>query len=351
MIRPISTTTAGLAALLLGAAVTAPAQADPVADFYSGKQITIVIGYSMGGTYGQYATMMARHLQQFIPGKPKLIVQSMPGAGGMKATNYAYNAMVKDGSYLLMPPDSIIISELLTPKSAKYKTNEFTWLGNMIESNSVICVRADAGVKTLADALKKEVVMASTGQGSQTFLIPSTLNGVFGAKFKIIMGYKGSAGSLHAMEQNEVQGVSLTWLAFKTVKPEWFKGDPNSWKAYPIIQVGFAKDKDLPFVQLARDLAKTEDDKKIVDFVASLGPIGRGLATPPGTPKARSMALRAAFSKMIADPAVQADAEKHNLRLSPKSGAEVQAIVKDILTMSPELVKRARAMILGGAKG
>ena len=349
MYRSIPITAAAIAAAIAGGLAASPACADSVADFYSGKTVTILIGYSMGGTYGQYATIMSHYLDKFVPGHPSFIVQSMPGAGGMKASNYAYNVVPKNGTVLLEPPDSIVISQILTPNAAKYDARKFTWIGNMIESIGVVCVRADSKVNTFKDAKKIQIPLASTGTGSQTFLVPSTLNGVFHTKFKIIMGYKGSAGSLHAMEQNEVQGVSLTWLAFKTVKPEWFRGNHKNWKAIPIVQLGFKKDKELSFAPLARDLTKNEDDRKILDFIATLAPIGRGLTAPPGMPKDRIAAFRKAFEAMVDDAAVKADVEKRNLRLNPTSGAEVQKIVADVLTMSPELRKRAQTMILGKA--
>lgn len=334
-------------AVFLGGVAAATARADAVADFYSGKNVTVLVGYGAGGTYGQYAQIMANYLPRFIPGHPNMIVQYMPGAGGLKATNYAYNVLAKDGSALLEPPDSIIITQLTDPKNARYKTDKFTWIGNMIESNSVLCVRADAGVRSVADAEKKQVMVASTGTGSQTYLIPAVLNGIFDTKFKIIMGYKGSRTSTHAMEQNEVQGVSLTWLAFKTDMPDWFKGGRENWKALPIVQVGFSKEKDIPWVEMAQDLAKTKEDREILEFVATLGPIGRGLAAPPGTPQDRIAGLRKAFDTMIKDQAVKADVDRRHLRIVPKSGAEVQAIVDKVLTMSPDVIKRATHILMG----
>jgi tripartite-type tricarboxylate transporter receptor subunit TctC len=292
---------------------------------------------------------MSHYMPQFIPGHPNMIVQYMPGAGGLKATNYAYNVLPKDGTALLEPPDSIIITQLTDPKHARYQSNKFTWIGNMIDSNSVICVLADTGVKNLAGAEKKQIIVASTGTGSQTYIIPTTLNALFHTKFKIIMGYKGSRGSTHAMEQNEVQGVSLTWLAFITDMPNWFKGSRDNWKALPIVQVGFKKDKDLPFVDLAQDFAKTKEDHEILDFVSTLGPIGRGLAAPPGTPKKFVAALRKAFDQMIKDPAVKADVERRKLRIIPKSGEEVQKVVEQVLKMSPPVVERATKILTGKA--
>lgn len=347
MRKSILIATASAAAVAVGSIAALPAQADSVADFYSGKTVTILVGYGAGGTYGQYAQIMSHYMPKFIPGHPTMVVQYMPGAGGLKATNYAYNVLPKDGTALLEPPDSTIITQLTDPQHARYESNKFTWIGNMIESNSVICVRADAGVKTLEDAEKKQVIVASTGTGSQTFLIPAVLNGLFGTKFKIIMGYKGSRGSTHAMEQNEVQGVSLSWLAFKTDMPNWFQGSHENWKAIPIVQIGFQKEEDIPWVEMAQDRAKSKDDREILDFVATLGPIGRGLTAPPGMPKQYIAAMRKAFDAMIKDPEVKADVERRHLRIIPKSGAEVQKIVNQVLKMSPAVVKRATALLTG----
>lgn len=341
---------AGFAAIGAISAAVSGAQAASLMEMYKGQTVTIVIAYSMGGTYGQYAQLMARHLPRFIPGSPNIIVQSIAGAGGLKGTNYAYNVMPKNGMFLFEPPDSIIISELLNPKGARYKTKEFTWLGNVAETNSVVVVTKRSGVRTFDDALKRQVIMSSTGKGSQTFLIPAMLDGVFGAKFKIIMGYKGQAGSTHAMELGETQGVSLTWTSLKKNHPHWFDDSAFQTKGIPIIQVGFRKEPDLMNVPLATDLAKTKDDRQIVNFMASLGPIGRGLTLPPGASRELSVALRGAFDKMVADPKFVAEATKRKLVVNPKTGAEVQAIVDDVLQMSPKLIAKARKMVFGNAR-
>ena len=337
----------GIAALGTAGLMAASTQAASLEDTYKGATVTIVIAYSMGGTYGQYAQLMSQHLPRFIPGNPNMIVQSVPGAGGLKGTNYAAQVMPKNGKYIFEPPDSIIISELLNPKAARYKSNEFTWLGNVAESNSVIAVTKNSGITSFADAQAREVIMGSTGKGSQTFLVPSMLNGVLGAKFKIVMGYKGAAGSTHAMELGETHGVSLTWTSLRKNRGRWFDDSPGKTKATPIIQVGFRKEADLMNVPLASDLAKTPEDKQIINFIASLGPIGRGATLPPGAPKALVPPLRAAFDKMVADKAFLADAKKRRLTVDPKTGPEVQAIVADVLTMKPAVVARARKLIFG----
>ena len=335
----------GAAALAL--TVAAPGQAADLAGMYKGKTVKILFGFSSGGTYGQYALMLSQHLPRHIPGNPNIIIQSMPGAGGLKASNYAANVMPKDGLNLYMPPDSIVVNQLLRPKGVRYKAQEFTWLGNAIESNSIIAVTKKSGVRTWDDALKREVLMASTGKGSQTNLVPKMLNGVFGSKFKVIMGYKGARGSTHAMELGEAHGVSLTWLTLKKNQARWWDDSDYATKATAIMQVGFRKEPDLPNVPLASEIAPTEEGRQIVNFIATLGPIGRGLATPPGTPKDISMALRNSFAALMNDKTFVDAATKRGLKIEPKTGAEVQAIVEDVIKISPEVVTKARIAIFG----
>jgi tripartite-type tricarboxylate transporter receptor subunit TctC len=330
-------------ALAMGVFSTGPAMADAISDFYKGRTVTLVFGFGVGGTYGKYSLTLAEFLSKHIPGNPKIVAQSMPGAGGLKATNYAYNVMAKDGSALFMPPDSLVISQLLRPKKVRYDATKFTWLGTVIQSNSVIVVRSDAGISKLSDLRSKQVIMASTGKGSQTFLIPQLVNAVYGAKFKIVMGYKGSRGSQYAMEQGEAQGVSLTWLAWKTGKPHWFE----KGFAKPVVQNGFVKEPDLADVPMLIDVVKNEDHKKIVRFMATLSPIGRGLAVPPGVPAARVAALRMAFQKTVADPEFIAAAERRRLRVNAASGEEIQKIVTDSMDVPAAVVRQAQKMIMG----
>lgn len=331
------------AVLAVGALSVGPVKADAISDFYKGKTVTLVFGYGVGGTYGKYSLTLAEFMSKHIPGNPTIVAQSMPGAGGLKATNFAYNVMAKDGTSIFMPPDSLVISQLLRPKKVRYDAAKFTWLGTVIQSNSVIALRTDAGIGKPSDLKSKQVIMASTGKGSQTFLIPALVNGVFGSKFKIVMGYKGSRGSQHAMELGEAQGVSLTWLAWKTGKPHWFaKGF-----AKPVIQNGFKKEPDLPNVPMLVDMIQNEDHKKIVRFMATLSPIGRGLAVPPGVPASRVAALRAAFEATVADPTFIAAAKKRKLRVNGASGDEVQKIVASSMNVPAHVVKMAQKMIMG----
>lgn len=323
--------------------LTSPASADPIADFYKDRTVTITFGFGVGGTYGKYSLMLGEFLSRHIPGNPKVLTQSMPGAGGLKAANYAYNVMAKDGTGLYMPVDSLIISQLLRPNKVKFKSDGFTWLGTVIQSNATIVVRADAGINSLEDLKTTQVIMASSGKGSQTFLMPQLLNALYGAKFKIVMGYRGSANMQLSMEQGETQGVSLTWLAWKSNKPEWLKPDGF---ARAIVQIGYEKEPDLD-APMFSDMVTSVEDKQIVNFMASMSPIGRGLAVPPGVSKEKISALRWAFDKTVSDPEFIAAAIKRRLRVNPLTGERIQSIVRQSLEASPAVVKRAQKLIMG----
>ncbi len=331
------------AALALCASQTA--RADAIADFYKGKTVKIVYGFGPGGTYGKYSFILAEFLTRHIPGNPKVITQSMPGAGGLKAANYAFNVLPKDGTGLYMPLETMVIFELLRPEKAKYRSREFIWLGTAIQTNSVIGVRADAGADSLADLKTREVVMAASGRSSPTYLMPRAVGALTGAKFKIVTGYRGAAKMQLAVEQGEAQGIALTWLSWKTNKAEWFK--PGGF-VKALAQIGYEPEKDLPGVPMLSDLLTSEEDKQIVAFLASLSSIGRGLVAPPGTPADRVAALRKAFAATVAEPGLLAAAEKRKLRINPLPAAAIQKIVDRSFDISPEVLERARKKITGG---
>ena len=334
------------AALGAAAMLASPAQSQ---DFdFTGKQIKIVIGFGVGGTYGKYAQMFADHLKPHLPGNPTIIVESRPGAGGMLAANYAAQAMPANGLNYLVPPDSSVIVQLMQPKKAKYDMRKFTSIGTANQTNVIVVVRTDSGVTKWEDLKTKVVQMGSTGLGSTAFIIPNLTNGLLGAKMKIVSGYKGSNKTGLAVEQGEVRGAAFNWLFWKSGFGRWFEGDKPFAKA--ILQIGLSPDPELPDVPMLKDLV-SDADKPIVNFIGALGLIGRGLAAPPGTPEGAVRVMRTAWNKMIADPAFAADAKKRKLRVIPATGEEVQKAVNDaIASANPQLVARASELVYGKKK-
>jgi tripartite-type tricarboxylate transporter receptor subunit TctC len=224
--RPTIISISACVALSLAISLTAgsaPVRADAVADFYRGKTVTIVLGTGPGRTYDLYARLLASHMPKHIPGKPNMVVQYMRGAGGLKATNYMYNAAPQDGTVIATLFASLPLLEKLRPKAAKYESQKFGWLGAYARIVNVIAVNSDAPAVTIEQAKKKEVVIGSIGKSNSTYQWPALLNSVLGTKFKIISGYRSGGAIYKAMESGEVHGYSPVWLSLSATKADWLK--------------------------------------------------------------------------------------------------------------------------------
>ena len=217
-------------ALLTGAlmaAMTLPAAADAIADFYSGKQINLIIGYGTGGGYDLYARLLARFIGDHIPGKPTIVAQNMPGAGSRRAANWLYKVAPKDGTVIATLSQTTPIDQVLDQPGIQFDVQRFNWIGNMVVVNNIMFVSAATGVKTIDDAKKKPLAIGSTGASSPSVLYPQVSNNLFGTKFKIVSGYSGGADINLAVERREVDGRgSDSWASLKANKPRF--GDLRS---------------------------------------------------------------------------------------------------------------------------
>lgn len=317
------------------------------AGYFRDKTITINIGYGFGGSYGMYARTFAANLGRHIPGNPTVVVKSMPGAGGMKMTNYAYTVMPRAGFDLFVPPDTLVINQLMRPKKMRFDARDFRWLGSSNQTNSIMVVRTDTGVKSVEDMKRIKIMGGTSGSSSNGYISPKLAMGMLGLQGDVITGYKGSAKSILAIEQNEVQMASFNWQTWRSKVPHWFKGDKPFARA--ILQVGAEKDPDLPNVPMLSDMATNPLDRAAVAFVSTSGALGRGMATPPKVPKDVVMTLRKAYEAMNADPAFAADLKKRRLRLIPTKGEKIQKLVaKAIADANPRVVKHAASLVYGG---
>jgi len=334
-----------IAAIAAASIVGTPAIAAGMADHFKNKTLVILIPYGPGGTYDKYGFAFSKHLGKHIPGKPTVILQHMPGAGGAKAMNYAYNVMQKQGYNMIVPLDNTVVNQLLRPKRMRYKADKFTWLGSSNQTNVVMVVRTDTGVKTIMDMRNIEVIGAASGKSSSAYINPKLIFALLGLKGRMVTGYKGSSRGNLAIEQGEAQMAAVNWLAWSAKVPHWFTGDKPFAKA--IIQVGAFKDPDLPDVPMLSDLVKPED-RPLVAFMSSAGALGRGLAVPPGVPKKVIATLRKAYDAMNADPDFAAALKKRKLRLIPSDGETIQKIVaKALISSTPEVIARVRKIIFG----
>jgi tripartite-type tricarboxylate transporter receptor subunit TctC len=309
---------------------------------YKGKQITIVIGYGVGGTYSQYAQLFAHHLGRFLPGTPNVIVQSMPGAGGVRMLNEAAVRMRADGTMIFVPPDTMVTTQLLETSGISYDARKFHYIGTADQQNTFWAIRRPAGT-SIADMKAREVFMGNSGKGSTGYMIPAIAKPLLGLKVKVIGGYEGSRDTILAMEKGEIDGTVQAWQAWLQARAAWFDG-ANSY-GVPLLQVGVTPDPDAPGVPLLSDLV-AKKDRAIVGLFDTIGLIGRGLAAPPATPPEHVAALRKAFDSMLADGEYRAEAQKTQLRVLPKTGEELQkAITAAIDGADPTTIERARGFL------
>jgi tripartite-type tricarboxylate transporter receptor subunit TctC len=330
---------AGLAAAAI--ASSAPARADAIADFYKGKHINLVVGFGAGGGYGLYAQLLCEFLPEHLPGNPTCIPQYMPGAGSLKAANYVYNAAPKDGTYFAVVGPTLVVEQVTKPTGMKIDHRKVQYIGRMNQMNTVFMVRAGEGVNTLDDAKKKQVILASTGKGDQSYMYPIMANRLVGTKFKIVMGYKGSKDMDLAVERKEAQGRGGAWASWKSS----FHDKLVSKQLIPIFQIGLAKADDLPGTPLLQDLVKNANDKASVEFLSAGAEIGRTAWAAPEAPKDRIAAMRAAFDSAMKDPKLLAAAKKRNMDLEYLSGANVEKVVLRTLSVTPAQIARANELI------
>ncbi|HSR55115.1 MAG TPA: tripartite tricarboxylate transporter substrate-binding protein [Alphaproteobacteria bacterium] len=329
-----------------GVLTTAPAKADMVADFYKGRDITFIVGFSVGGSYGAYSRLLARHMSQYIPGKPNIVVKHRRGGGGLRAANYLYNVAPKDGTMLGFLADSLAVAQLMFPKKAKYDAAKMTYIGRLTPVNPVVMIRNDHKVKNIKDVLNNEVIISCSGKGSQSFIMPKAMKEILGMKFRLICGYKGSAPQSLALERGDVHAQSSAWASWRIRR--W--DDVQSGKLIPLVQIGLKREKDLPNIPLMQDLTNDQDEKTILEFLSVGGAVGRTLIAPPGVPGDRIAALRAAFQKTVKDDKFLADAKKRKANIDPLTGEELDAITKKALATPKPLVERTRAALQGYTK-
>lgn len=337
---------AAMAALALGTA--AGAQADPVADFYKGKRITLIISTGVGGGYDRHARTFAKHAERHILGNPNIIPKNMPGAGHVRASNFLYNNAERDGTFLGMMHHTYVLHQVLEGQGVKYDAGAFNYLGSTAVSNATIYVWHTTGIDSFAQLKEREVLMGGTGAGSGTVLYPRVVNNVLGTKMRIIAGYKSGRRIHLAMERGEVQGRGgNNFGSLKSRNPDWLREN----KINILLQIGLERNPDYPQVPLLTDLAETDEQRKIVALFSGVVAMGRPMMTTPGVPAERVAALRTAFDKTMRDPAFLADAKKQRMLINPQSGQKLQRIVADILATPPEIVAIAKTAVERGGLG
>jgi tripartite-type tricarboxylate transporter receptor subunit TctC len=328
--------------ILLTAAIAslgADALAQTPEHFYAGKTIDFVIGYPPGGSNDTLGRLLARHLGKHIPGKPTIVPKNQPGAGSFLAVNTIFNVWPRDGTVIGVGAPTIALDEKLGTQGVRFKTAELNWVGRIDSLVNIVFMWKTSPVKTFADAQKFPSTLSATGIGSTVSIYPTVMNNVFGTKFKLVMGYKGSNEAMLAVERGEVEGHSTSWTALKVAHPDWLR-DRN---VSILVQFALKRHAELPDIPTAVDLARNDEERAILRAIMNATEVGTAFFTTPGVPADRLAALRRAFDAAMADPELLAEAQKINVAVSPLAGEELQTLVAEVSKLPPALLDKVRA--------
>lgn len=308
---------------------------------YKGKTITVITSTGVGGTYDLVARLIARHMPRNIPGHPTMIVQNMPGGGNVLATNYMYNIAPKDGTVIATIHSAMPLHQVLDGRGVRYDADKFNWLGSTGPQNEVILVWHTAGIKTIQQAREKEVILGGTGAGSGIVIIPTVMNNLLGTRFKIVIGYRTSEDVNLGMQRGELQGRAFGFASITTQHPDWLKEKKVAFLA----QAGAKRETLLPDVPLLTELARNEEQRRIMELISSAPALGQPYIAPPGVPLDRLAILRQAFYATLRDKAFLTDAERIHFDIHPMDAAETAQIVHQTTNVSAEVLAEAKAAL------
>ena len=341
--RPMHKPSFTLRSLLLFAALAAPAgiaEADGVADFYKGRSVSMIIGYSVGGGYDAYARLLARYIGRHIPGEPSIVPQQMTGAGSLRAANYIFSVAPKDGSVLGTFSRSTGIAPLLG--QAEFDSRKFAWLGSMTDDDTTCVTWKTSPIKTWNDFLSKPSKLGGLGADADPDIWALLYKNVFGAKVQLVSGYPGTNDVVLAMERGEVDGLcGLSWSTIKTRHTEWL----TSHSANIIVQAALKKEPEIAAVPLATDLVSNPEQLQIIRLLLASQAMARPFAAPPELPADRKAALIAAFDATMRDADFLAEAQKLSFEIHPVSAATVEGLLAEVYATPKDVLARAAKAI------
>lgn len=336
-----------VAAVLLSAS---SAVAETVADFYKGKTIEILVGAAAGGGYDIAGRAVARYIGRHIPGQPAIVVKNIPGSASVRMTNHLYNVAPQDGTVIGMPNNNLPYEQRLRLMSTDGSNLHFDvakmhWIGTPIQEPQVLWVWHGAPARTVEDLKKTEILMGATAVAADNASQPRLLNAMLGTKMKVVAGYKGQADIFIAIERGEVQGNTTGVSNLFVHKGDWMK----EGKIRVLVQLAVDRAPEFRNVPTAVELAASEADRELLRVFLLKYKMTRPLAMAPGVPADRAVAMRAAFDATMKDPDYIAEATRIGLGHGPLSGAEVEALVKQVQAMPQPLADRLRALLVRSA--
>lgn len=324
--------------VLLAFSASNPALAANAGNFYKGKTVNLIVGFSAGGGYDQYTRLLGRHIAKHIPGHPDIVVNNMPGASGLKAVQYLDAGAAKDGTVIVSYNSGLITQSMTLPKKVKVNLANYAYVGSITEDIRICYMWAATGVKTFAEMQERpKVVFGETGRGSSAYVNERILKEIFGVHLQQVLGYPGSADKRLAIERGELDGDCG---AYSSLSEDWLKNKKVNILIRFNQHVAPGMSDKIPY---AVDLAKDSDTKKLLKLFAATGEVGRPYIMSRDAPKDRVDVLRAAFAATVKDPEFLADAKKQALVvIQPMNGKEAQKAVAEIYDAPPKVVAAAK---------
>jgi tripartite-type tricarboxylate transporter receptor subunit TctC len=315
------------------------AHAQESRDVAASKTFELVVSEAVGGGSDTMARLVSRHIGRHLPGQPNVIVRNMPGAGGLVAANYLYNVAPKDGSTIGMVEQSIESQQLFHARGLMADVTRFVWLGRTMSNNAVLFAWHTSPVKRIEDAYDRELAVSATGQSS--LMRWTALKRITGLKFKLIVGHQGTAEAGLAMERGEIDALSAPWVVLRATKANWLRDA----KINLLLQTGLDRTAGLERIPRVVDLAKTDEQRAVLELLSQPERIGRSLAAPPGVSAQMAATLRTAMSETFADPQFLADAASLHIDLDPLGGEALQKMIREGMSYSPDVVARAETFV------
>jgi tripartite-type tricarboxylate transporter receptor subunit TctC len=320
----------------------APARADDVADFYRGKTVTLTVSAGAGGGYDTLARTVARFLGPHLPGQPIIVVRNMAGAGGLAAANFLYDKAEKDGTHIGLVQNNAAFEPLFGAKGAPYDPTKFNWLGTPSVETGLFVVWNTVPVNALDDARTRETTVGTAGINSTSAFHARLLNDVFATRLKIVGGYPGQTDAFFAMERGELDGyASVLYSALQATRADWL---PQK-KIRAILYYGPEQRPEFAGVPYAREVARSEDDRMLLDAAFAPLALGRPLVMPPGVSAERLAAMRKALMETFADPGFIAETTRLALGPNePRNGEQIQETIQRIFATPPRVLDRLRRL-------
>lgn len=335
--------TAATVVMAAALACAQPAAVGAVEGFFRGKQIRIVLPTAPGGGVSLYGMTIAEFMGRHIPGNPVIVPENRPGAGGVVAASYVYNAAPRDGTVITMLLSSMPLAQLLQPETIKFDSAKFSHIGRIADIPRALIAWHAAGLNTIKDATTREVALGASGKGSVTVIHPALMNALVGTRFRIVTGYRGAGDTYLALERGELQTTTVAWDGLVSGRDRWLK----EGLVKVLVRIGHRPIAGLEKVPTLSDLGTSAEDRAMLELALVPSEIGMAISAPPGLPLERLAALRRAFDLTMKDPAFLAFAKKRQIPVVPMSGDALERLIAQGMSTPQPVVRRMNKLIAG----